>query len=91
MRSVESKLSYLLVTIFTPFFVIPAIAQTAGYYVQARLSLAGGKSVYRTGDPIRLVLSFPSDADSYNLNITKQSCLTQACRQRFHVDQEIRK
>jgi hypothetical protein len=74
MRRVERKLSYLLVTIFTPFLtpflVIPAIAQTAGSDVQARLSLAGGKSVYRTGDPIRVVLSFTSDADGYNLNVT---------------------
>lgn len=70
MRRVERKLSYLLVTIFTPFLVIPAIAQTAGADVQARLSLAGGKNVYRTGEPIRLVLAFTSDADGYKLNVT---------------------
>jgi hypothetical protein len=50
--------------------VTPAVAQTAGADVQVRLSLAGGKSVYRTGEPIRLALSFTSDADGYQLNVT---------------------
>lgn len=59
-----------LVAIFTLLIVIPAFAQTAGADVQVRLSLAGGKGVYRTGEPIRLVLSFTSDADGYNLNTT---------------------
>lgn len=68
MRRIRCNLS--IVAILTPFLVISAIAQTAGADVQARLSLAGGKSVYRTGEPIRLVLSFTSEADGYNLNIT---------------------
>jgi hypothetical protein len=68
MRRIRCNLS--LVAIFTPLFVISAIAQTAGADVQVRLALAGGKSVYRTGDPIRLILSFTSEADGYNLNIT---------------------
>ncbi|HEY7179832.1 MAG TPA: hypothetical protein VIC84_00370 [Blastocatellia bacterium] len=59
-----------LVAILTLFFVTPAVAQTAGADVQVRLSLAGGKSVYRTGEPIRLALSFTSDADGYQLNVT---------------------
>ena len=68
MRRLRCKLS--LVAIFTPLFVIPAFAQKAGDDVQVRLSLAGGKSVYRTGEPIRLALSFTSDADGYQLNVT---------------------
>ena len=68
MRIIRCNLS--LVAIFTLLIVIPAFAQTAGVDVQVRLSLAGGKSVYRTGEPIRLVLSFTSDAHVYKLNTT---------------------
>src|SRR5262245_27356039 len=68
MRRIRCNLS--LVAIFTLLIVIPAFSQTAGADVQVRLSLAGGKSVYRTGEPIRLVLSFTSDADGYQLNTT---------------------
>jgi hypothetical protein len=50
--------------------VIPAIDQTANADVQVRLSLAGGKSVYRAGEPIRLALSFTSEVDGYKLNVT---------------------
>jgi len=67
---VKRKLFYLLVIVFTSSFVIPAIAQGAGGEVRVQLSLAGGKSVYRSGEPIRLVLSFTSDADGYQLNTT---------------------
>src|SRR5262249_16287509 len=42
----------------------------AGDEAQVRLSLATKKSVYRTGEPIRLALSFTSDADGYQLNMT---------------------
>src|SRR5215475_13479439 len=70
MRRTKRKLSYLLVAIFTPLFVIPAHAQKAGGEVQVRLSLAAKKSVYRTGEPIRLALSFTSDTDGYQLNMT---------------------
>src|SRR5262249_2997597 len=59
-----------LVVILMLFFVTPAIAQTAGADVKVRLSLDGGKSVYRIGEPIRLILSFTSDADGYQLNTT---------------------
>src|SRR5262245_1038596 len=59
-----------LVAILMLFFVTPAIAQTAGADVKVRLSLDGGKSVYRIGEPIRLILSFTSDADGYQLNTT---------------------
>src|SRR5262245_19025733 len=70
MRRTKRKLYYLLVAIVTALFVIPALAQKAGDEVQVRLSLAGKKSVYRTGEPIRLALSFTFDADGYQLNIT---------------------
>src|SRR5262249_29877866 len=70
MRRVKRKLFYLLVTVFTPSFVIPALAQKPGDDGQVRLSLAGGKRVSRAGEPIRLVLSFTSDADGYQLNTT---------------------
>src|SRR5262249_30276975 len=52
MRRLKRNLFYLLVTVFTPSFVIPALAQKPGDEVQVRLSLAGGKSVYRAGEPI---------------------------------------
>ncbi len=68
MPRLRCKLS--LVAIFAPLFVIPAFAQNAGNDVQVQLSLAGGKSVYRTGEPIRLILSFTSNADGYQLNTT---------------------
>src|SRR5262245_16332282 len=68
MRRISCSLS--LAAILTPFFVIPAIDQTANADVQVRLSLAGGKSVYRTGEPIRLALSFTSEVDGYKLNVT---------------------
>src|SRR5262245_213672 len=70
MRRTKRKLSYLLVAIFTPLFVIPAHAQKAGDEAQVRLSLAAKKGVYRTGEPIRVALSFTSDADGYQLNMT---------------------
>jgi hypothetical protein len=38
--------------------------------VEVRLSLAGEKSVYRAGEPVRLVLSFKSSASGYRLNTT---------------------
>lgn len=38
--------------------------------VEVRLSLAGGKSVYRAGEAVRLVLSFTSGAVGFQLNTT---------------------
>src|SRR5262245_19955764 len=70
MQMIIRKLSYLLIAILASLFAIPSLAQKSGDEVQVRLSLAGGKSVYKTGEPIRLALSFTSDADGYRLNIT---------------------
>ncbi|MFL6228507.1 MAG: hypothetical protein ACJ741_06980 [Pyrinomonadaceae bacterium] len=41
---------------------------TSDLHVQ--LSLADGKTVYRAGEPVRLVLSFTADRPGYQLNIT---------------------
>jgi hypothetical protein len=38
--------------------------------VEVRLSLAGGRTVFRAGEPVRLVLSFKSDAAGYQVNTT---------------------
>lgn len=70
MRSRESRLFYLLVAIFTSLFVTPTFAQNAADEVKVRLSLPGGKISYRIGEPIRMALTFTSDADGYQLNIT---------------------
>ena len=70
MRSRESRLFYLFVAIFISLFVTPAFAQNATDEVKVRLTLPGGKSAYRIGEPIRMALTFTSDADGYQLNTT---------------------
>src|SRR5262245_28515513 len=70
MRMIIRKLPYLPIAILASLFAIPSLAQKSGDDVQVRLSLAGGKSVYKIGEPIRLALSFTSDADGYQLNTT---------------------
>jgi hypothetical protein len=79
-----------IAAILTPFFVIPAIDHTANADVQVRLSLAGGKSVYRTGEPIRLALSFTSEVDGYNLNVktTKDEILVTPDDGVFRIDRD---
>ena len=78
MRNVQRKLSYLLVTIFTPFFVIPAIAQGAGADVQVNLIMA-------------LMLGKAWKLPEEKIKQLQQNCVTKACRQNFHIDQEIKK
>jgi hypothetical protein len=46
------------------------LAQSMGGGVNVQLSLAGGRSIYRSGEPIRMILSFTADAPGYNLNTT---------------------
>lgn len=46
-----------------------AFAQDAAP-VRVTLSLAGGKKVYRAGEPIRLVMSFTAEREGYQLNGT---------------------
>ncbi len=70
MRWIKCKLPYFLIVIFTPLFVTSALSQDTGHDVRVRLSPAGGKSVYRTGEAIRLTLSFTSDRDGYNIDTT---------------------
>jgi hypothetical protein len=70
MRSRKRNLFYLLVAILTSPFVTPAFAQNAADEVKVRLSLTAGESAYRIGEPIRLALTFTSDTDGYQLNIT---------------------
>lgn len=70
MRWIKRKLPYLLIVIFTPLYVTSALSQDNGHDVRVRLSLAGDKSVYRTGEPIRLTLSFTADRDGYHIDTT---------------------
>src|SRR5215471_5908599 len=70
MRLINSNLPYLLIVIFTPLYVTSALSQDNGHDVQVRLSLAGEKNVYRTGEPIRLILSFTSDRHGYHIDTT---------------------
>lgn len=55
------NLHCLLLILFT--FSITALSQNAAKDVQVKLSLSGGKTVYRMGEPIRLVLSFTAQGD----------------------------
>jgi hypothetical protein len=70
MRWIKRKLPYLLIVIFTPLYVTSTPSQDNGHDVRVRLSLAGEKSVYRTGEPIRLTLSFTSDREGYIIDAT---------------------
>jgi len=70
MRRIKRKLPYFLIVIFTQLYVASALSQDNGHDVRVRLSLAGEKSVYRTGEPIRLTLSFTSDRDGYIIDTT---------------------
>lgn len=70
MRWIKRKLPYLLIVIFAPLYVTSALSQDNGHDVRVRLSLAGEKSVYRTGEPIRITLSFTSDRDGYHIDTT---------------------
>lgn len=69
MRNIRCCLLFLLLVVIWSASAAIACAQ-ATPDVEAQLSLAGGKSVYRTGDPIRLVLTFTANVDGYLLNNT---------------------
>jgi hypothetical protein len=59
------KTAYLLLGIFW-LASAPAIsAQDAATDVHVKLSLADNKTIYRIGDPIRLILEFTADRDGY--------------------------
>lgn len=70
MRPMQGALSCLLAGIFVLGLAAPARAQGAAEGVRAALSLAGGKAVYRAGEPVRLVLSFTSERAGYAVNTT---------------------
>jgi hypothetical protein len=52
------------------FFAFSSVVFSQSGDVEARLSLAGGKTVYRMGESIRLVLSFTAARDGYKLEQT---------------------
>lgn len=62
------KFHFLLLTIV--LFAFPSLVFSQNGDVEARLSLADGKTVYRMGEPIRLVLSFTAARDGYKLEQT---------------------
>lgn len=70
MRRMQGTLSCLLAGIFVLGLAAPARAQEAAEGVRVTLSLAGGKAVYRAGEPVRLVLSFTSEREGFVVNIT---------------------
>jgi hypothetical protein len=71
MRSLRSIFHCLLLFSLMAASAALVFAQEAGPKdVHAQLSLAADKSIYRMGEPIRLVLSFTADAAGYQLNIT---------------------
>lgn len=65
-----SGLLYLRILVLASLFVIPVFSQEAAPEVRVQLSLPDGKRVYRSGEPIRLVLSFTTDRDGYQVNVT---------------------
>ncbi len=70
MISTRPGLQFLFIGILTFLFAPPVLAQSAAQGVQVQLSLAGAKTVYRAGEPIRLSLAFTSDREGYLLNTT---------------------
>lgn len=67
----KPSLLFILTGILWSLAVAPNIfAQAAAQDVEVQLSLADGKTVYRTGEPIRLVMSFTTSGDGYVLNTT---------------------
>ena len=70
MRMSKRASIYCWVIILVLFSANRAFAQDATADVRVRLSLAGKKSVYRTGEPIRLILSFTAEDGNYQLNTT---------------------
>ncbi|HLM55056.1 MAG TPA: hypothetical protein VK422_02950 [Pyrinomonadaceae bacterium] len=70
MRRMQGTLSGLLAGIFALGLAAPARAQEGTEGVRVTLSLAGGKAVYRAGEPVRLVLSFTSEREGFAVNTT---------------------
>lgn len=70
MRLMQGTLSRLLVGIFALGLAAPARAQDGAEGVRVTLSLAGGKTVFRAGEPVRLVLSFTSEREGFAVNMT---------------------
>jgi hypothetical protein len=71
----QRNLHYLLLILFT--FSITAFSQNAAEGVQASLSLSGGQTVYRTGEPIRLILTFTANSsDKYNLLLSSEEMVS---------------
>lgn len=68
MRNIRCPLSLLLLALFLQAHAVESLAQDASKEVEVKLSLADGRTVYRTGDPIKLVLSFTATMDDYLLN-----------------------
>lgn len=70
MTNMERALSLLLLGIIWSATAITAFSQATVQGVQVQLSLAEEKTIYRTGEPIRLTLSFTADGQGYQLNTT---------------------
>ena len=69
MSKLKPRTCWPLVAFLLAAAVAPASPQDAGS-VRATLSLSSEKKVFRAGEPIRLVISFTSERDGYQLNDT---------------------
>ncbi len=67
---------FFLLVIVLLVFSINAFSQNATGDVQVRLSLADGKTVFRTGEPIRLTLTFTANGVKYNLLINENEIVS---------------
>jgi hypothetical protein len=66
----QGTLSRLLVGVLVVGCAAPARSQESAEGVRATLALAGGKAVYRAGEPVRLVLAFTSEREGFVVNTT---------------------
>ena len=48
--------------------IAPAVAQDFAQHVQVSLSVRDGKAVFRSGEPIRLIVSFAADRPGYHVD-----------------------
>lgn len=65
--NLKSFFLFLIVLFLAAGSVFSQGIENAGEDVTVRLSLAEGKTVYRIGEPIRLILSFTAKTGAYNL------------------------
>ena len=68
--AVRRALSLRLFTLLLLFATAPAASAQDAAHVRVGLSLSGEKKVYRAGEAVRLVMSFTSEREGYQLDTT---------------------